>query len=93
MEVRLTPAQQELVRHAVESGRLSAEEDAVTEALAIWEERERRRLEILLALDRAEASLARGERRTINTDNDAAKLVDDVIRRATSPQTEGKDLR
>ena len=35
------------------------------EALALWEERERRRLEILAAVDEAEASFARGEGRPI----------------------------
>ena len=35
------------------------------EALAFWEERERTRAEILAAVDRAEASLARDEGRII----------------------------
>jgi putative addiction module CopG family antidote len=61
MEVQLTPDQKAFVRQAIESGRLRREEDAVKEALSLWEERERRRLEILAAVDEAEASLARGE--------------------------------
>ena len=65
MNVDLTPDQRALVRRAIESGRFSHEEEAVQEALALWEERERRRLEILNALDEAEASLARGEGRHI----------------------------
>jgi putative addiction module CopG family antidote len=63
MEVQLTPDQKAFVRQAIESGRLSREEDAVKEALSLWEERERRRLEILASVDRAEVSLARGEGR------------------------------
>ena|SRR3989442_3727222 len=43
----------------------SREEETVAEALALWEERERRRLEILAMLDEADASLARGEGREI----------------------------
>ena len=35
------------------------------EALSLWEQRERTRAEILAAVDMAEASLARGEGRTI----------------------------
>jgi hypothetical protein len=35
--------------------------EAVQEAMALWEERERRRLEILAMLDEADASFARGE--------------------------------
>lgn len=41
MEVRLTPDQEAFVRQAIESGRLPRAEDAVEEALSLWEERER----------------------------------------------------
>jgi Arc/MetJ-type ribon-helix-helix transcriptional regulator len=61
MEVHLTRDQEAFIRQAIETGRLHREEDAVQEAMSLWEERERRRLEILVAVDRAEASLARGE--------------------------------
>lgn len=61
MEVRLTPDQEAFVRQAIESGRLHRPEDAVEEALSLWEERERTRVEILAAVDAAEASLDRGE--------------------------------
>ncbi len=67
MEVQLTPEQKAFIRQAIESGRLQREEDAVQEALSLWEERERRRLEILAAVDKAEASLARGERGELGT--------------------------
>jgi len=65
MEVQLTPDQKAFVRQAIETGRLQREEDAVKEALSLWEERERTRPEILAAVDEAEASLARGEGRAI----------------------------
>jgi len=65
MEVQLTPDQEAFVRQAIQAGRLHREEDAVQEALALWEERERTRAEILSAVDEAEASLARGEGRVI----------------------------
>ncbi len=65
MEVQLTADQKAFVRQAIQSGRLRREEDAVEEALALWEERERARAEILAGLDEAEASLARGEGRII----------------------------
>jgi putative addiction module CopG family antidote len=80
MEVHLTPDQQAFVRQAIESGRFLREEDAVKEALALWEERERSRAEILVAVDEAEASLARGEGRTI-TEESMRKLAEDVKRR------------
>jgi len=41
MEVQLTQDQKAFVRQAIESGRLRTEEDAVKEALSLWEERER----------------------------------------------------
>jgi Arc/MetJ-type ribon-helix-helix transcriptional regulator len=65
MEVELTSDQRAFARHAVETGRLHSEEDAVREALALWEERERRRVEFRATIDGARASLAGGEGREI----------------------------
>jgi putative addiction module CopG family antidote len=81
MEVRLTPDQEAFVRQAIESGRLHRPEDAVEEALRLWEERERTRAEILTSVDLAEASLARGEGRVIVTEQDVRDLASDVKRR------------
>ena len=39
------------------------------EALALWEERERQRVEFLVTLDDARASIARGEGRVITEDS------------------------
>ena len=69
MEVQLTPDQKAFIRQAIESGRLRHEEDALKEALSLWEERERTRAQILAAVDEAEASLARGEGRTITRES------------------------
>jgi putative addiction module CopG family antidote len=80
MEVHLTPDQKAFVRQAIESGRLHREEDAVQEALSLWEERERSRAEILTAVDAAEASIARGEGRTI-TQESMRQLADEVKQR------------
>jgi Arc/MetJ-type ribon-helix-helix transcriptional regulator len=65
MELQLTPDQKAFIRQAIQSGRIHREEDAVQEALALWEERERTRAEILVAVDEAEVSLARGKGRAI----------------------------
>ena len=64
MEVQLTPDQKAFARRAVETGRLQSEEE-----VALWEERERRRVELLASLDDARASLARGEGRVITEDS------------------------
>jgi putative addiction module CopG family antidote len=63
MNVELTPDQRAFVQKAIDSGRFTREEEAVREALALWERRERRRLEITAMIDEADASLARGEGR------------------------------
>ena len=80
MEVTLTPDQEAFVRQAIESGRLNHAEDAVREALALWEERERRRAEILACLDEAEASLARGEGRMMD-EQSTRELAADIKHR------------
>ncbi|HEV3039433.1 MAG TPA: type II toxin-antitoxin system ParD family antitoxin [Candidatus Angelobacter sp.] len=77
MEIELTPDQKAFVRQAIASGRLRREEDAVREALTLWEERERTRAEILAAVDEAEASLAKGGGRAVTEQSmrDLAKAV------------------
>ena len=69
MNVELTSDQQAFARRAIESGRLRTEEEAVKEALALWEERERRRVEFLLTIEEAKASLGRGEGRVITNES------------------------
>jgi Arc/MetJ-type ribon-helix-helix transcriptional regulator len=81
MEVQLTPDQKAFIRQAIESGRLLSEEDAVKQAMSLWEKRERTRAEILAAVDEAEASLARGEGRRITTHEEVEQLAADVKRR------------
>jgi Arc/MetJ-type ribon-helix-helix transcriptional regulator len=80
MEVQLTDDQKAFVRQAIESGRYSREEDALQEALSLWEELERTRAEILATVDLAEASLARGEGRII-TEQSMRDLADEVKQR------------
>ena len=80
MNVELTPDQRAFVQRAIESGRFSHEEEAVREALALWEERERRRLEILAMVDEADASLARGEGIPI-TEESMKELAEEIKQR------------
>ena len=80
MNVELTPDQRAFVQRAIESGRFTSEEEAVKEALALWEERERRRLEIVAMIDDADASLARGEGREFTKESTPA-LVDEIKQR------------
>ncbi len=67
--MRLTSQQEESIRRAVETGRIRSQEDALQEALSLWEERERKRAEFLSTLDDAKASLARGEGRIVTEES------------------------
>jgi hypothetical protein len=69
MEVRFTADREAFIRRAIETCRLHRKEDAVEEAMSLWEERERRRLEILATVDVAEASVVRGEGRPITQES------------------------
>jgi len=81
MEVQLTDDQKAFVRQGIDSGRYSREEDALREALSLWEGRERRRAEILAAVDQAEASLHAEKARKVMTREEAAQLADGIKRR------------
>jgi putative addiction module CopG family antidote len=81
MEVQLTPDQEAFIRKAVASGRYPSVEDAVRDAMARWEEGERARLELLPALDEAEADLEPG-RCTDYTDATLPRLADEFKREA-----------
>ena len=79
--MQLTEDQKAFVRQALQAGRYAREEEAVEEALSLWEQRERRRAEILAAVDQAEASFERGEGRKITTREGAADFADEIKRR------------
>jgi antitoxin ParD1/3/4 len=81
MEVQLTPDQEAFIRKVVASGRYPSVEDAVRDAMARWEEGERARLELLVALDEAEADLEAG-RYTDYTDATLPKLAIELKREA-----------
>jgi Arc/MetJ-type ribon-helix-helix transcriptional regulator len=80
MQIDLTPDQKAFARRTIEAGWLHSEEDAVQEALALREERERQRAEFLLTLDEARASLARGEGRVI-TQQSMQQLASEIKER------------
>ena len=80
MQIDLTPEQQDFVREAITSGRFERPEDAGRAAMDLWVERERRRSEILAAVDIAKTSIDRGEGSEITQDSMRA-LAEDVKRR------------
>ena len=77
MEVFLTPDQEAFAQLAIESGRFRSKEDAVREALRQWEERERKRAELLATIDEAKVSVARGEGRVL-TEQSMSELAEEV---------------
>ena len=83
MEVQLSPDQEAFVREAIASGRFHRAEDAIKEALLLWEERERKRLELLAAVDQAEASIARGEGRVVSAES-MQQLASEIKERGRS---------
>jgi Arc/MetJ-type ribon-helix-helix transcriptional regulator len=60
MQIELTPEQNSYVALGIEEGRFRDSQDAVQQALAQWEKRERARTELLSSLDLAEQSLDAG---------------------------------
>ena len=80
MDVQLSADRQAFLRVAMEAGRLRGEEDAIEEALQLWEERERLRAGILSSVDQAEASQRLGYGREI-TEESMRQLASDVKQR------------
>ena len=83
MEVSLTPDQKAFIRQAIETGRVQHEEEAVREALSLWEERERKRAEFLASLEDAKASTAQGKGRVI-TKQSMRELAEEVKQRGVA---------
>jgi putative addiction module CopG family antidote len=81
MEVRLTPEQEALIAQAVQSGRYQTAEDAVKDAVACWEENERRRIELVAMIDEGDADFEAG-RYTEYTDETLADLFVELRREA-----------
>ena len=89
MKPELTPDQRAFAREAVRSGRLRSEEEAIAEALTLWERRERARAQLLADLDVAEASIAAGQGRPITLQS-MKDLADDVKRRGRARLAGGR---
>ena len=81
MDVQLTNDQAAFVRQAIQNGRYSSEEDALKDALLLWEKQERKRAEILSAVDQAEASFVRGGGRSIQSQEETALLANEIKQR------------
>jgi putative addiction module CopG family antidote len=77
MRVDLSPDQEAFIRQAIKDGRVASTEEAVRAALQLWEKHERRRGEILAAVEVAEASVGRGEVKVL-TEQSMRSLAEEV---------------
>ena len=87
MQVQLTPEQSSFVDLGIQEGRFRNSEEAVLQALALWERRERARVELLASLDLAEQSLDAGEGETYSAEA-LHELVESVKQRAIAKLAE-----
>ncbi len=78
MQIELTPEQDDIVRHAIEAGRIARPEDAVAQAMADWVEMERERIAFIASLDEADAEYERGESIHVDTEDEARALFEDI---------------
>lgn len=89
MQIELTPEQDDVVRHAIASGRIARPEEAVAQAMAFWVEREREMADLVASLDEADASDARGESISIENDEELDRVFDE-IKTSYRAETEAK---
>jgi Arc/MetJ-type ribon-helix-helix transcriptional regulator len=80
MQIELGREEMDLIERAIAAGRLRRAEDAIREALGLWIERERRREDILEAIDAAELSVAQGLAAPF-TEASIQELTEDVKQR------------
>ena len=83
MQIELTPEQNSFVELGIQEGRFRSREDAVRAALALWEKRERARIELLASLDAAEESLDAGEGEEYTLEG-LSSLVEDIKTRGAA---------
>ncbi len=81
MEVVLTPSQESLVQQAVREGRVASREEAVCNALKLWEDEEIERRELIAMIAEADAEIERGDYIEINSQEELHELFEDVKRR------------
>ena len=80
MEIDLTPEQDSFIQLGVREGRFRDEKEAVRQAIAFWEERKRRRLQVIAAIEEGEASFGDGDT-VLETEEDFRRLADDIKQR------------
>jgi Arc/MetJ-type ribon-helix-helix transcriptional regulator len=81
MEIELTPDQNALIEHAIQKGHYRSPQEAVNTAIAMWEERERARLELIEELEEADRSIDAGEGIYLESDEAIDEFIAGVKQR------------
>lgn len=80
MEIELTPEQDSLVNLGIEQGRLQRREDAVRDAMVLWEDRERARIELLAELEAGDSEPEENDI-VLGSDEAVAAFFEDIKKR------------
>jgi putative addiction module CopG family antidote len=83
MQIQLTPEQNSFVALGIQEGRYRDSDEAVRQALAQWEKRERARIELLSSLDLAEQSIDAGEGEDYTSET-LHKLIESIQQRGSA---------
>jgi len=90
MQIELTPELDGFMEYAISKGLYLNREDAVSAALAMWEERARARLELIDELAAAERSIDAGEGIEINSDKELHSFFEGVKQRGRARLAQAK---
>jgi len=77
MQIELSPEQSSFVDLGIQQGRFRDQEEAVRQALALWEKRERARIQLLADIDAGEASFE-GSETVLESAEDIQKFVEGI---------------
>lgn len=88
MQFEPTPDQQAFIHRAIASGRYRDAEEALRDAMARWEEDERKRVELLAAFDDAEADIL--AREYIDYTNDTLTRLGDELKHEARSERDNK---
>lgn len=89
MQIQLSPEQRSFVEMGIQQGRFRDPEEAMQEALSLWIERERVRLELLAEIEAGDDS-PRENDTVLDTDEEIADFLTDVEQRGLAKLSSGK---
>lgn len=81
MEIELTSEQDAFVQHLVQTGRYQNPAAAIHNAIDLWVERERGRLELIEAIEEGESDIEAGEFIDLDSDEAIVAMMEGVKRR------------